>query len=117
VRRRANRPPTVSDAVIAKRWHRAVGTLHIRNVPDEVVDTLKRRAQLHRRSLDAEVVQVLSEASPGPKRTIDEVVESVRRRAERMNLPPEVAPGAIDDIRQARDERAEHIGHLTQGNP
>jgi plasmid stability protein len=86
-----------------------MATLHIRNVPDAVVDMLKRRARLAGRSLNAEVVQTLTDSAPRSKRSIDEVIESVRRRAERMNLPPEVAAEVVEDIRRARDERAAHI--------
>jgi len=94
-----------------------VATLHIRNVPDEVVESLKRQARLAGRSLNAEVVRVLSEAPPLPKRSIDEVIESVRRRAERLNLPPEAGAEIVEDIRRARDERAAHVERLTQGDP
>jgi plasmid stability protein len=92
-----------------------MATLHIRNVPDGVVEMLKRRAQLAGRSLNGEVVQVLTEAASLPRRTIEEVVESVRRRAERMNLPAAVADEIVEDIRRARDERAAHLDRLSDG--
>jgi plasmid stability protein len=92
-----------------------MANLHIRNVPEDVVSALKQRARLAGRSLNAEVVRVLSEAPSSSKRSIDEVLESVRRRAERMNLPPEVADEMTEDIRSARDQRAAHIGDLVDG--
>jgi plasmid stability protein len=91
-----------------------LATLHIRNVPDDVVETLKDRARSSGRSLNAEAVKVLSEGSRRPTRTVDEVIESVRRRAERMNLPPEVAGEVVEDIRRAREERAAHIDRLIE---
>jgi plasmid stability protein len=91
-----------------------LATLHIRNVPDEVVAALKERARLSGRSLNAEVVQVLSESAARPKRSIDEVIESVRRRVEGMNLPP-AGEGIAEDIRRARDERAEQIDRAISG--
>ena len=87
-----------------------MATLHIRNVPADVVDVLKRRAQLSGRSLNGEVVHVLSQVEPWPARTVDDVLDSVRRRAERMNLPPEVAHEVVDDIRSARDAPATFAG-------
>ena len=92
-----------------------MATLHIRNVPEELVEALKRRAHASGRSLNAEVIQVLSEAPARPKRSIDEVIESVRRRAERIKNPPS-SEDLVLGIRQARDERAEHLGNLLRGD-
>jgi plasmid stability protein len=91
-----------------------MATLHIRNVPEEVVVILKRRAALAGRSLNAEVVRILSDAEPRPRRSLEEVLESVRRRAERMNLAPDVADDVVESIRRARDERAAQIERLVE---
>ena len=53
-----------------------VATLHIRNVPAEVVDVLKRRAAQSGHSLNTEVVQTLEEAAQ--RRSLEEIFESVR---------------------------------------
>ena len=91
-----------------------VATLHIRNVPDEVVAELKQRAKLFGRSLNAEVVQVLTESMPRPKRTLEEVLESIRRRASSLPNPPSGDELAAD-IRQAREERADELMRAVEG--
>jgi len=91
-----------------------VATLHIRNVPDEVVERLKERAKLAGRSLNAEVVQILDESVSRPKRTIDEILESVRRRAASISNPPSGAEIA-EGIRRDREERAEQIDRAIRG--
>jgi hypothetical protein len=45
----------------------------------------------------------------------EEVLETVRRRAERMNLPSEIRGEVVDDIRVARDERAGEVERLVGG--
>lgn len=92
-----------------------MATLHIRNVPDEVVAALKHRARLAGRSLNAEVVRVLSDAPVAPRRSIEDVLESVARRAERMNLPPEVTSDSVEEIRRAREARATQVERLVDG--
>jgi plasmid stability protein len=91
-----------------------MATLHIRNVPEEVVEALKRRAKLHGRSLNAEVVQTLTEAAPRPQRTIEDVVVSVRRRAASIANPPS-ADEIVVEIRHARQERAARLDESALG--
>lgn len=91
-----------------------VATLHIRNVPDDVVEVLKRRAKLFGRSLNAEVVEVLRQSVPRPYRTVEEVLESIRKRAERIKLPPD-APDIVDVIREGREERDARIRRAIEG--
>lgn len=77
--------------------------LHIRNVPDDVVEALRERARSNGRSLNAELVELLEE---GARRHRERGVLT-RRLAEiaaRVNLPPD-APRPEDLIRQDRDSR------------
>jgi plasmid stability protein len=83
-----------------------VATLHIRNVPPEVVESLKERAARHGRSLNTEVVRTLEEAAQ--KRSLEEVFESVRRRAERIPNPP-TTEEIVEGIRRDREERTDRI--------
>lgn len=80
----------------------AVPTIHLRNVPPEVYDALKRRASASGRSLNAEAVDALRKATRA-KRSFEEVMARIEERARRLNLkdltPPE------DVIRKARDSR------------
>jgi plasmid stability protein len=78
-----------------------MATLNIRNVPVDVVETLKERAELHGCSLNAEVVRTLEEAAQ--KRSLDEVFESVRRRVESMPSRP-TTDEIVEGIRRDREE-------------
>lgn len=77
--------------------------LHVRNVPEDVVDALRERARTNGRSLNAELVHVLEEGA----RRHRERGMLTRRLAEiaaRVNLPSE-APRPEDLIREDRDSR------------
>jgi len=84
-----------------------MATLHLRNVPDNVVERLKERAATRRHSLNAEAVAVLS-ASAVERRSIDEVLDAIRRNAAVLKL----GPGDLDAaelLREGRDERTSRV--------
>lgn len=80
-----------------------VPALHIRNVPVEVVETLRQRAQSHGRSLNAEVLQVLAASAERVRRDTP-ITKRLEEIARRVNLPPD-APRPEDLIREDRDSR------------
>jgi plasmid stability protein len=85
-----------------------MATLNIRNVPEEVVATLKARAARNGDSLNGEVVRTLTEAAE--KRSVGEILESIERiKAGSEYTPPSNWQEFLDGLRQDRDERAEHI--------
>lgn len=80
-----------------------VPALHIRDVPPDVVDALRESARSRGRSLNAELVALLSDGA----RRHRERGTLTRRLAEiaaRVNLPPD-APKPEDLIREDRDSR------------
>src|SRR5713101_3077151 len=83
-----------------------VATLHIRNVPEEVVATLKARAAQNGDSLNGEVVRTLSEAAE--RRTVDEILESIARTRAKIKNPP-TGDEIVERVRRAREERTEQI--------
>jgi plasmid stability protein len=88
-------------------------TLNIRNVPESVVATLKRRAKENGRSLNAEVVEALVDYDERHTRAADLLRQLDEFRAE---LPlPEGAPKPEDVIRDARDERTREIDRRVRG--
>lgn len=90
---------TFGIRVIASK---AMANLHIRDVPEEVVRALKKRAEHAGRSLNAEVVRALTDAAG--RRTQEEVLESIRRNAKWDTWPAHLpTPEAL--IRRARDSR------------
>jgi plasmid stability protein len=83
-----------------------VATLHIRNVPDEVVKVLKRRAEQSGRSLNNEVVETLGDATR--RERVDEILANVDRIRARIKNPP-TPEEIVEGLRQSREERAEHL--------
>lgn len=77
--------------------------LHIRNVPEDVVEALRRRAARNGRSLNAEAVRVLT-ASAERERQGTPITDRLEAISRRVNLPPD-APMPEDLIRADRDTR------------
>lgn len=80
-----------------------VPTLHIRNLPEPVYEKLKRRATVNRRSLNAEVLALLSAEFEHEQRE-GEITKRLRELAYKINLPPD-APRPEDILREERDSR------------
>lgn len=77
--------------------------LHIRNVPAEVIETLRRRAELNGRSLNAEALRALTESARREQRETP-ITKRLEEIARRVDLPPD-APRPEDLIREDRDSR------------
>jgi plasmid stability protein len=73
-------------------------TLSIKKVPAALVERLKRKAAMHKRSLQAELIAILEEATSPTRLTVDELWQEARR------LGP--TPGdSTKMIREDRDAR------------
>jgi plasmid stability protein len=77
--------------------------LHIRNVPTEVIEALRRRAELNGRSLNAEALRALTESARREQRETP-ITKRLEEIARRVDLPPD-APRPEDLIREDRDSR------------
>jgi plasmid stability protein len=90
-----------------------VPTLHIRNVPVEVYEALRRRAGRFRRSLNAEVIETLriSVEDTAERERLLEELDDLRREF----LLPKDAPAPEDVIREAREERERELERRTRG--
>lgn len=75
-----------------------MGDLLIRNVPKRTLDGLKARARRHKRSLQAEALDLLERSSAAAGDSMVEWLSQVR-------APGLRAASGISAIRQARDER------------
>ena len=83
-----------------------MSTLNIRNVPEEVVATLKARAARNGGFLNGEVVRALTEAAE--HRSVDEILASIDQIRARIKNPPTRAQ--LDAWRQEdREERGMHL--------
>jgi plasmid stability protein len=76
--------------------------LHVRNVPDELYERIRRQAQAQNRSISAEVIVLLNRALAETGQPGDEVLASIRRR--RFFRPANA--GAPDSTSLLREDRA-----------
>lgn len=75
--------------------------LSIKNVPDEVAKKLKKRAEASHRSLQGELLTILTEVAGMPSRRLS--IEDVRRRIVGLGLrTPSEAAGMVREDRDAR---------------
>jgi plasmid stability protein len=74
-------------------------TLTIKKVPVKLVERLKRKAAMHKRSLQDELMAILEEATSPTLMKVEELREAVRR------FGPPVPGDSTKMIRQNRDER------------
>ena len=78
-------------------------TLSIKSVPDEIVARLKARAERNHRSLQGELVMIVTAAASEPEPLRLDALEFLARvRAKRSPTPDESA----GIVREMRDERA-----------
>jgi plasmid stability protein len=78
-----------------------MATLHVRNVPEEVYETLRERARRNGRSINAEALSILEEVAERTQ-SATPITDKLAEIAARLNLPPD-APSAEEIIRQIRD--------------
>jgi plasmid stability protein len=97
--------------------------LSVKNVPDELADKLRARAERNHRSLQRELIAILEQAvqpggleplpdvlgPPGPRLTVDEVLARARK------IFPNGTPSSVEFIRQSRDERVAHLDNVLIG--
>ncbi len=74
-------------------------TLSIKKVPEKLVKRLKRKAAMHKRSLQGELLAVLEEAASPTRLTVDELWNAVQR------IGPPVPGDSVTMIREDRDAR------------
>jgi plasmid stability protein len=78
-----------------------MATLHVRNVPDDIYEALRARAESEGRSINAETIAVLREALRPATR---DLLEELRRLRARTTLPT----GAFAPERIIREDRDAH---------
>ena len=74
-------------------------TLSIKKVPDKLVKRLRRKAAIHKRSLQGELLAILEEAASPGRLTVDELWQEARR------LGPPTLGDSTKMIREDRDAR------------
>jgi plasmid stability protein len=77
--------------------------VRVRNLPDDVVHALKRRAQRNGNSLEGELRTLLTEEALRPQR---ELLASIKRLHEEQHAAHGVLPDSTPYIRAMRDGKA-----------
>lgn len=80
-----------------------MATLHVRNVPDELYDRLKRQAEIDNRSLSAEVIARLEQTAPRQTEEYQDLLERIDRRREELRRTMGTFPSSVALIREDRD--------------
>ena len=76
--------------------------LHVRNVPEDLYERIKRQAAARNRSISAQVITLLARAVEQPARSQDEILEGIQRR--RFFQP--ASAGAPDSTTLLRQDRS-----------
>jgi plasmid stability protein len=74
-------------------------TLSIKKVPEKLVKRLRRKAAIHKRSLQGELLAILEEATSPGSMTVEELWQEARR------LGPPTLGDSTKMIREDRDAR------------
>ena len=74
-----------------------MATLHVRNVPDELMEQVRERARAENRSVSAEVVVLLERGMSEQWMSVTELLGDIRRRRFR---PPVGAPTSLELLRE-----------------
>ena len=83
-----------------------MATLYVENVPDELYEALRQRARQHRKSMAAEILQLLEEniataAELGRRQQFLKKVEQLQARS--LKPPPQKFPSTEDMVREDRE--------------
>ena len=81
---------------------RAVPTLHVRNVPEEVYEGLRARARARGSSMNAETIEILRDALRWRRRTWEELMADLDAFAKEVGFGPDW-PAPEELIRAGRD--------------
>ncbi len=75
--------------------------LHVRNVPDDLYDQIRRQAQEQNRSISAQVVYLLERAVLASPQAQRQVLDDIRRRRSEFPARPDI-PDSLSLLRQDR---------------
>jgi plasmid stability protein len=78
-------------------------SLHVRNIPDDVYEALRARAEREGRSISQEAIAILRRSLMS-RRDPEDLLRDLRELRAQIHLPAD-APKPEDIIREARDAR------------
>lgn len=82
-----------------------MATLHVRNVPDDLYERLRREARASRSSIGAETVSLLRRALPGRRQLSLGELRTRARETRRLHRAAPGSPSAVELIREDRERR------------
>jgi plasmid stability protein len=84
-----------------------MATLSVRGIPKAVHETLRKRAKLHHRSLNGELLEILTDHAERERRRqqLKWVIPRLRRMRERIARKYPHASDSVQLIREDRDSR------------
>ena len=84
-----------------------MATLSVRGIPKAVHETLRKRAQLHHRSLNGELLEILTDHAERERRRqqLKWVIPRLRQLRQRIAREYPNAPDSVQLIREDRDSR------------
>ena len=84
-----------------------MATLSVRGIPKAAHETLRKRAKLHHRSLNGELLEILTDHAERERRRqqLKWVIPQLRRMRERIARKYPHAPDSVQLIREDRDSR------------
>jgi plasmid stability protein len=82
-----------------------MATLYVENVPDELYDALRKRARSKRKSIAAEVLELLEQSVPTELQL--KARRAAFRRLERLASQPSPSPGPFPSVEElVREDRS-----------
>jgi plasmid stability protein len=78
-------------------------TLHVRDVPAELYEALRQRAEAEGRSLSAQVIKLLKVGVRLPPPPDDAFWDRIERRRKELERRYGQFPSSVDDIREDRE--------------
>jgi plasmid stability protein len=82
-----------------------MATLYVENVPDELYDALRKRARQNRKSIAAEVLELLEQNVPTERELKKR--RAFIRRLDRLASRPSPAPGPFPSVEEmVREDRS-----------
>src|SRR5438093_11636370 len=108
---RRRRVARFRNGTVSQPWRRrsaAMASLTIKNIPDALLDTLRKQAKENNRSLNQEVITCLQHGVGRSKRDPEVILqrlEAFRKRLDAAGVPRMTTEEVVAIVRKGRDSR------------
>jgi plasmid stability protein len=80
-----------------------MATLHVRNVPDDLYERIRRRASAENRSLSAEIIELLDVATRFEPEITATLFDRIQRRRSEIQRSSGEFPSSVEMLRADRE--------------